>query len=297
MNQQDYDLIIPVYLNQRIVFDLIAMLQGGISTVTKVASIDTTQNDDQRRYGADFGLSKALSSLLKITVGGSREIKKGEGKETKIDQEKVHTPASLFYTVRRELKQEGKLIIVDPSYKPISGAMVEFSASLHRNPFIQTMDSMLAVMDMAIAFEGDVQKGTGQKPSKNPNYLIKEQMANFTQKLKSGETVDIVSDLLPCGYKAVITLELEYLNDPAMSDLVDGQFNVLGKIIRVINNNETGAINLLRKTAFTVMPKSILGEMRSKFRAVSLEHGLQLPELEWEAKGPVFHLLPVAIFT
>ena len=32
----DPDLIIPVYLNQRVVFDLVAMLQDGIATVTKV---------------------------------------------------------------------------------------------------------------------------------------------------------------------------------------------------------------------------------------------------------------------
>jgi hypothetical protein len=31
------DLIIPVYLNQRIVFDLVAMLQGGIAAVTQVS--------------------------------------------------------------------------------------------------------------------------------------------------------------------------------------------------------------------------------------------------------------------
>ena len=34
-------LIVPVYLNQRLVFDLLAMLQGGISTVT---AINKTEN-------------------------------------------------------------------------------------------------------------------------------------------------------------------------------------------------------------------------------------------------------------
>ena len=33
-------MIIPAYLNQRIVFDLIAMLQDGLSTVTRITSID-----------------------------------------------------------------------------------------------------------------------------------------------------------------------------------------------------------------------------------------------------------------
>ena len=36
----DPDLIIPVYLNQRFVFDLVAMLQDGIATVTKVVKTE-----------------------------------------------------------------------------------------------------------------------------------------------------------------------------------------------------------------------------------------------------------------
>jgi hypothetical protein len=38
MSNKINNLIIPAYLNQRIVFDLIAMLQDGLSTVTRITS-------------------------------------------------------------------------------------------------------------------------------------------------------------------------------------------------------------------------------------------------------------------
>ena len=56
-------LLIPVYLNQRMVFDLVAMLQGGISTVTRVSETSQERSSTERNIGAAFGLSNAFASL------------------------------------------------------------------------------------------------------------------------------------------------------------------------------------------------------------------------------------------
>ena len=76
MSNKIDNLIIPAYLNQRIVFDLIAMLQDGLSTVTRITSVDSTADKDRKLYGAAFGLNQALSSLLKIDVSGRRTFNK-----------------------------------------------------------------------------------------------------------------------------------------------------------------------------------------------------------------------------
>lgn len=72
-------LVVPVYLNQRFVFDLIAMKQDGISTIQKITSSETTQVGNRDQYEGKFGLGQALSSLLKIDISGSRakELKVG----------------------------------------------------------------------------------------------------------------------------------------------------------------------------------------------------------------------------
>ena len=293
------ELIIPVYLNQRAVFDLIAMLQGGISTVTRISASESQSDTAQQQYGATFGLNKAFSTLLKIDLSGSRKKTTEASSGIQKTEERVHTPASMFQSLRENLIDNGDLEIVDSEYQPEVRDFIEFSAQLRKNPIIQTMDTFVGLMEMAILFSDEPaqkpKKGKGKFPKIDENKIIKKQMEQFLESLKTGDTVDIVSDELVCGFKTVITLEREFLNDPTMSDLVDGQFNVLGKVIRVIDS-EDDAISLIRKTAMSAMPKKIMKEAFSGFSALSTDQGFNIPDLELEIRGPVIQVLPIAIF-
>ena len=291
MEQIKKDLIIPVYLNQRIVFDLLAVLQDGISTVTRVSSTESVSNMDDQRYGAAFGLNKAFSTLLKIDVSGNREKKKGDSSGVKRDEERFHTPTSLFQKLREIILQDKSVVLVDNNYTPKPHDLIEFNVSLKKNPIIETIDTFISVMDMASIFEDRTGRQKGH--SKNEDEKIKKQMQRFANQLKSGDTIDVVSDDLACGYKSVVTLEQEYLNDPTMSDLVDGQFNVLGKIIRVIPDN-CGSISLIRKTPLSVIPHTKLQELQVLLSKLPVD--IDIPELIWEVPGPVMHVIPIAIF-
>lgn len=298
MGDISQELIIPVYLNQRMVFDLIAMLQGGISTVTRITSSESYSDKDQQQYGAAFGLSKAFSTLLKIDVSGTRQKAQEDSSGIQKAEERVHTPASMFQSLRASLSDRKELVIVDKEYKPKIRDIIEFTAQLRKNPIIQTMDTFVGLMEMAILFSEPPtrrQKQKGRKTRERDNKLIKKQMELFLESLKTGDTVDIVSGTLQGGFKAVITLEREFLNDPTMSDLVDGQFNVLGKVIRVIDN-EQDSINLIRKTALSAMPEKIMSEIFSGLSELSSEEGFNIPPLELEVKGPAIQILPIAIF-
>ena len=57
MHNIENELIIPVYLNQRIVFDMIAMLQGGIATVTRITSTESSLGKEIRGQGQTLLLS------------------------------------------------------------------------------------------------------------------------------------------------------------------------------------------------------------------------------------------------
>jgi hypothetical protein len=294
MAQTD-DLIVPVYLNQRIVFDMIAMLEGGISTVTRISSMESSAKGDDRRYGAAFGLSQALSSLLKIDISGNRLQKKDDSMAIKKDVERVHTPSSLMQSLRTRLKEEKRVTPVEKTYEPEAGHIVEFTAFLRRNPLIQTLDAFVGLMDLAIIFTDNKKQPGARKGESDENTKTRKQMEKFLQILRSGDTVDIVSDALESGHRAVITLEQEYLSDPTMSDLVDGQFNVLGKIIRVVPD-ANNAISLFRKSALSAMPKALLEQTFSPFSKLSKEQGFSIPDLEWDISGPVIHVLPISIF-
>src|SRR5262245_41265086 len=101
------DLIVPVYLNQRLVFDLVAMLQGGIATVTRVSEAERESERSSSELRGGFGLSQALSSLLKVNLSGKVGAQGEAGTERTSSSDRVHTPASLLFILRNLLMEQG----------------------------------------------------------------------------------------------------------------------------------------------------------------------------------------------
>lgn len=290
-------LIVPVYLNQRLVFDLLAMLQGGISTVTAVTKTEGNSSSSQEKAGATFGLSQAFSTLLKIDLSGEKLRSNEVDSENRLSEERVHTPASLFYQLRNILLEKKILKVLSADVSPESGDLVEFEASLKRNPIVETIDSLSEMMNMAILFDNNTEQQKNQKRSNQSSEFqkIQKQMVAFSESLKTGDTIDLTAENLSTNHVAVITLEAGFLNDPMMSDLVDGKFKVLGKVIRSIDSSSE-SISLIRKTALSKMPQPLLIQVFGQLAALGSEKGFDIPELKWEIEGPAIQILPVAIY-
>lgn len=303
MNDENQELIIAVYLNQRIVFDLIAMLQDGMSTVTRVNTSEESKETDASQYGTTFGLSQALSSLLKIDVSGSRNKSKDGSSGTQRSEERVHTPSSLFQKLRSTLKSEGKIVVIDNSYAPAPGDIIEFSTALRRNPLIQGMEAFLSLLEIVINFnDQQLQPAGGQQHKKHvqkqdPQIEVKSakaQLGTILEGLKAGKTIDIVSDELEDGYRALITLDKEFLSDPTMADLVDGHFKIVGKVVRVISSSDE-SISFLRKAPLGAMSRQPLELAFSQF-SLAASSAFNLPEMEFDVSGPLIQVIPIAIF-
>ena len=286
------------------VFDLVAMLQGGISTVTRVSETSHERSSTDRNIGAAFGLSNAFASLLKINLSATRKEGMADEAGRTSEEERVHTPASLFFVLLK-LLAEKDLLRRDSSEAPCPGTFLEFSTTLSRNPVIEVMDALHQMMSMAAVFaepEEPEQPATGKrsgrtrktKPPPTNNPL--EQIEGFREMLRTGETTDLTTGPLRSSHRAVVTLETQYLNDPSMGDLVDGTFTVIGKVTRLLPAGG-GAVSLIRKTALGRLPASILEKAFADLDALSSLQGFALPKIEWEVAAPVVQVLPVAIYT
>lgn len=290
--------VIPVYLNQRIVFDVLAMLQDGLSHVTRITSTEGATDSTARDVGTTFGVSQALSSLLKIDLSAKRTTSAGTTAERELSEERVHTPGSLLFKLRQMLRDKNLIgEKLDADSEP--GLIVEFTTTLRRNPIVQLIDNMLAAFRMRAVFADapvpqQKAKHPPHKPPQSENEKLMQQFSMFRDELLSGSTVDIVSGRLESGVAAVITLDVEYLADPTMANLVEGRFTVLGKIIRSVPDDES--INLLRKTAMSLLPEGLLIAAFSHFDELSEVQGWNVPKAEWEVHGPAIHVLPIAIY-
>jgi len=285
------NLIVPVYLNQKIVFDMIAMLQGGIAKVTNINMINQTKDDVNAKAGVSLG---SLLSLLNIGFSGEVSGSSGKSTEQKVGEERVHTPASLFYTLRNLLYKNNLLKVDKDDFHPNPGDIVEFEATLKRNPITETMNFLVALSDLTTVFSDEPHKNT-KKKSGTSDDQTRRQISKLSESLKSGNSTDLTTGELKCKYKAVVTIEIQYLNDPLMSDLVDGKFHVVGKIIRVVSD-KSEAINLLRETTMSKMPTSVLDKIFRGLSTLTADQELNLPDITVEIQGPVVHIIPIAIF-
>ena len=288
--------IVPVYLNQRIIFDMLAMLQGGIATVTKVSEKSSNESAISGEASGSLGLNKAFSSLFSINLSGKGAAANKSETGTTKNEERVHTTASLFYKLRDALDTNGSLKTDGPEYTPSPGDIIEFCGSLQRNPVIEAIEFMANALGMADVFSDNDGKSNKQKrKEKKEGWELKEQISRLVEDLKSGGTVDLVGETMSCGYRAIITAEADSLNDPSMSDLVDGTFCVVGKVIRSIPDTSS-EINLLRKSTLGRLAGATLDEAFANMESVREEHGIDIPEMIRNIQGPVIQVLPVAIF-
>lgn len=290
------ELVVPVYLNQRIVFDLLAMLQGGISTVTQVSSTSLAQVTDQRRYGTAFGLSEALAALLKVSLSGDRAQASEEQNHLAHAEERIHTPASLFFKLREMLAERGHLKSFEDEVHSRPGDIIAFPTVLTQNPLIRGLDTFVGMMEMASIFDDSQPKhGKGKKQQPTEAQMIIKKVAQFSAALKAGTTIDMVGTVGRSEYRAVVSLEQEFLSDPTMADLVDGQFTVMGKVVRTIDDSSE-SISLLRKSAISAMPSSALEEAVSHIDNFFQDSAIQVPPMNWDIQGPVIQVLPIAVY-
>ena len=282
-----HSLEIPLYLNQKIVFDLLASINDGFTQVTKLKTASAAESNLGGMIEADLG-NKNIFALLGVNINHSREHNKEQ------EQEKIHTPSSLFNNLKGQLfkeklvkRIEGKIDNIQP------GEFIEISGILKINPLIRMMENMTRVLELATVMQND---GTGKK-AKQKNLEDKKtitQMEAFTNSLKANGMVDMICEMNEMnGIKAVLPVYMDYFFNGNSSEIVDGKFKILGKVAKVCDQDEK--IDLLRNTSLSIFKESLLEEMLSGFNADS-NHDMNIGALETNVQGPALLIIPIAIY-
>ena len=304
-NFSSIDLPITLYLNQRLTFDLLAVLQGGFSSFSTVQTTSLGETTTNVHGKAQLGISNVFALLgVNLSTQGSRQA--GQKKSESTKEEIVHTPASLFARLRKELQDRKLVRCVLPSstledVHPSN--FVEFEATLRRSPLINILDAFLALMPLIeLADAGPSQiasqgsrggKAKSRKvPHKQNEYsVIKEQIELIKSAVTTEGSQDFIAEM--DSLRVVLTTERDYFIDPSMNDIIDGTFRVFGKVTRVVSD-ETESISLLRKTALGKF-KSIVEALGPVMESME-DSGFNEP-VETDISGPTIQVIPIAIFS
>jgi hypothetical protein len=288
---------VPLYLNQTVVFDLLAMMEGGISQLQRIRITESNQENRDNKIAGDIGVKNAFA-LLGVTLGGERSRKEQTGTVNEKTEERVHTPNSLFAKVRDNLHAQ-KLISTSRLQDTATGSFVEFKATLRLNPLIDGFTSFIIVQDMAAIFADEVSPPTkqgGRPASKDPNKAIVEKIRKFLNQLNSGDTFDILGECQSEEEtRIVLTLNRSFMSDITLSGLAGGEYTVLGKITKVIPRGSDEIINLLSKTSLGRVHGPLLDTIKEALDNIR-KNGIFIPEVITEVEGPAVQVIPIAVF-
>lgn len=279
-------LTIPIYLNTKIVFDMLATIEDGFADVKNV---QTSKNKNQvNDVETNIGTNN-LFALLNIGVRGKHKGTSDNG-ET-IIEERTHTPVSLFQQLKEQL-ENAKFINRDIDNLNI-GDFVEVQGTLKNNPVIDMLSGFKEIITLANLF-------TDNKPKHNKNR--KENV--LTDKRLNSQIDGLIKGLQADGKKDIIcetdkiniilpTDENYFLNNN-MSEVTDGNYKILGKVIKVCMDD--GEISLLRNTVFSKLQLDKMKEFQEFFSDPSLAQFVGEGGIKTVISAPVIMVIPIAIY-
>lgn len=289
------DFIIPVYINEKIVLDMLAIVEDGFSTVSQVNYTTEKSSSNDEKVGANVSTSATLlSKLLRLDFSGSYEHSGAKGESENIVREKIHTNVSLFSKFRSFLI-ENKAIKNGFDFDNIKiGDFVEVTGKLEKNPLVNYMEIFVDFLRFADSIS---EKPTlGNKKQANAQKVIDNkalaQIEAFSQELTNSGTIDFV--LSDEQGTLVLSAQEQYLSNDNISEIIGGSFKVLGKVISICPDSSK-EIDLLRKTSLSVVSEKLLDDMFSGFKTDEMKQ-FNLPEIKTKIFGPAIIVIPIAIF-
>ena len=127
-------LLIPVYINEKIVLDMLAVMEDGFSTVSQVNYTEHKQNENSQKLEAGaLPLDSIWSKFFKIDLTGELS-RSGNREEENVSKEKVHTNVSLLSKFRAFLAKENILKSQFDVSKMKIGDFIEVEGELQKNP-------------------------------------------------------------------------------------------------------------------------------------------------------------------
>ena len=286
-------LMVPVYINEKIVLDMLAIIEDGFSMVSQVNSSEQKESTSEQ-IGSVNASTSLLNKLLKIDLKGDISHTGNVGENENISKEKVHTNVSLLSKFRTTLEDE-KLLDTSSNISNVKiGNFIELEVELQKNPLIDYMDKIVDMFRMVDIFSDEPELGNKKNASmqKKKESLILKQIKDFSAELKHSGTVDFI--LSGSTGTIVLSAQEQYLANDNISEILGGKFKVLGKVIAICKD-DTESIDLLRKTTLSILTDELLDDFFVGFKSEDMKQ-FNLPELITKIKGPAMIVIPIAIY-
>mgnify|MGYP000398032107 CR=1 FL=1 len=288
---ENKNMILPVYLNQKIVFDLLAIIEDGFS---QIRSIEKKEN---KEGAIDSEIESSIGTGNTFGLFGFKFGARLKGSNTQLDQqtvseERIHTPTSLFAKLLEHLEANGlvKDILNASDFNTIdSGNIVRIKGTVYVNPLIKAFDSIYHMINMIASMNI---KGSGNS-STGDIKKITEQIKKFNDNMQVAGLIDLLQRN-ENGFDAVSQADIRFFENENVGILENGEYTVIGKVIKIATK-DTEPINLLRNTSLSAASDLIIDQMLSGFQTEYKKIGINIPSIKSRVTTGIL-LIPIAIY-
>lgn len=301
------DLPIALYLNQRVTFDLLAVLEDGFAQMATLQTSSSNAETTGLEAGAQLGIANPFA-FLGLSLGGKGKRDTSAQSDEVMTEQLFHTPTSLFARLRQQLMEQGLVKVIEADSVAfedvVAGQFVEFEAVLRRSPVVSVLESLIGLAPILEAVDTPPATAPANQSRRRGGRGQKNQPKQKSQPVEGMRELKLMRDAVAaagsedlvaeCGsHRFVLTAEKPYFVDSTMNDVIDGTFRVFGKVTRVVPEEAGEGISLLRRSALGNFG-DVVKELQPVFEGLR-DAGFS-GEAETEIPAPTLQLIPIGIF-
>lgn len=278
-------LTIPIYLNTKIVFDMLATIEDGFSEVKNIQTSKSKNNE----VGAEANIGASnLFALLSVGIKGTAKNSNNTG-ET-VSEEKTHTTVSLFQKLKSMLEEDA--IIKREVDEFEVGDFVELQGTLKTNPLIDVLNGVKELMGLANLFTESRSNNKNKSQKLMSDNKLNSQIDGLIVGLQADGKKDIICE--SNDLSIIIQIDENYFLNNSMREVTDGNYKILGKVVQICL--ESGEISLLRNTVFSKLKLDKMKEFQDLFSEQTLGKFVGDGGMKTVINAPVIMIIPIAIY-
>lgn len=286
------DFILPLYLNQRFVYDILAIKNDGFTEFFEIKDKIGNSNEQDANIKATLGTNNDFA-LIQANLDGEINTKTSNDNNNEKSYKKTHTPTSLFMQVYQYLNENKKITKLE-NLSDIdtvdSGDFVEIKSNIELNTIVEFFETLDKVIDITEAFSSFSSIDSKKTIKRSPLSNMKKPIEN-TLKALVNENNNVKYGICKLEEKElVVKLNKDYFINSDYSEIKNGKFKIIGKVLEIIPEGESILLN--RENAVGLYDPNTFKEVKESLNSIP---NINFQEFKDTVQGKTIVIMPIAI--
>lgn len=286
------DFILPLYLNQRFVYDILAIKNDGFTEFFEIKDKVEHSNEQDSNIKTGFGTNNDFA-LIQANLDGKINTKDYNDSNNEKSYKKTHTPTSLFMQVYQYLNENKKITKLENLTdidKINSGDFVEIKSNIELNTIVEFFETLDKVIDITEAFSSFATIDSKKTIKRSPLSNMKKPVDN-TLKALVNENNNVKYGICKLEEKEiVIKLNRDYFINSDYSEIKNGKFRIIGKVLEIVPEGESILLN--RENAVGLYDPNTFKEVKESLNSIP---NINFQEFKDTVQGKTIVIMPIAI--